>query len=131
MLLKPPHLAAVWYSVLSAFLWAVWFELLFPADRALGQLQVIFAEGYPLRTFFFCLALSTLLTPLLALTFCLPVATSPIGSPMLAATALGVFALAAWQFDAVLQQNFGLGCIAAFWAWRRPNQHVFASRIAP
>lgn len=131
MQVKPPHLAAVWYSLLSAFLLAVWYELLFPADRAFGQLQVIFAEGYPLRSFYFCLAVTALLTPLLALAFCLPMATSPIGAPILVVTALGLFGLAIWQFDATVQQNFGLGGIAALWAWRRPNQRVFGLRIVP
>lgn len=121
MVLKPRHLAAVQYSLLAAFLVASWYVLLSPPERAFGQLEFVFAQGYEKRMFFIFFALSTVAALLLAVLYWLPSSTSSPISKILPFAAIAIFALAVWQFDTTLIFGFGLGCSFALWAWYAPN----------
>jgi hypothetical protein len=128
MMLKPRHLAAVQYSLLATFLGANWYNLLSPPERAIGQLQFIFAEGYERRVFFIVLAFTTIAAFLLAVAYWLPRSTLSPFSTVLPLVAVGLFGVALWQFDNTLTFGFGLACSFALWARYAPNMEQNSRR---
>ena len=122
MRITPRHLAAAQYSVLAIFLWASWWLLLSPPERAMGQLQFIFAPSYENRIFFVFYALSVIVATALAISFWfLRSSVKPFAS-WLAVVAVIFFAIAIWLFDSSLILGFGLGCALALWSHFAPNQ---------
>lgn len=128
MTLRPHHIAAAQYSIVGIFLVASWHLLLSPFDRALMQLELIFADGYENRLFFICFALASVATLLPAVAFWFPRSTSPPLAITLAVWAAGIFGLAVWQFDSTLIFGFGLGLALAVWSWHAPNTALNGGR---
>ena len=121
MTLKPRHLAAAQYSLLGAFLVAVWSVLLTPPGTVIGMLQFMFAEGNEKRTYFIVFAFATIATFILAVAYWLPRSTLSPFSTVLPLAAVGLFGVALWQFDTTLILAFGMGCSFALWARYAPT----------
>ena len=121
MKITPRHLAAAHYSVLAVFLWAIWWLLLSPPERAIGQLQFIFAPTYENRTFFVFSAMSGIAATALAISFWFVRSSVKPFASWLAVIAVIFFAVAIWLFDSSLIFGFGLGCALALWSRFAPN----------
>jgi hypothetical protein len=131
MNITPRHFAAVQYSVLAVFLLASWLLLLSPPERAIGQLQFIFAPSYENRTFFVFYALSAVAASVLAISFWFPRSRLKPLASWLALIAALFFAIAVWLFDSSLILGFGLGCAFALWSHLAPNQSFNRDRLKP
>lgn len=121
MNITPRYFAATQYTILAAFSVVSWWVLLFPAERARGQLEYIFAPGYEHRNFFIWLAVTHIMTVLMAITFWLKrAATAPLAAILVGASG-GLLGLAVWPFGATFIGAYSLGCAFAVWSWRTSN----------
>lgn len=119
--MKPRHFAAIQYAVLAIFLFASWVVLLSPPERAIGQLEVIFAQNYEYRTFFIFFAIVPFFATALCILFCLQRANLLPLANWLAVVSLACFAVAIWLFDTSLILGFGFGCACAVYSRFAPN----------
>lgn len=124
MKIKPHHFAALQYSIVSAFLIATWYLMLWPLDNALEQLAVIFAADYERRDFFILLAISSVVSVLMVLIYWFPHSASPPFRRILAIASVAIFAAAIWQYDGTMIFAFGIGAACAIWAWYAPNVSI-------
>lgn len=124
MILKPRHLAAAQYSVMAIFLVATWYLLLSPFNRAIRQLEVMFATSYDERTFLVLIALATVVAVFLAVAYWFPRSASYPFSLILSFVAVAVFGVALWQFSATLIFGFGFGSGLALWTCYEPNAAI-------
>lgn len=120
--ITPRHFAAAQYTVLAVFMVASWYTMLTPWERARGQLKFMFAPGYENREFFVWLAISNLLTVVVALTFWFRRASSYPLAPLLACAAAGLLAWALRWSDSTFIFSYSLGCILSIWQWWQPNK---------
>ena len=115
------HFAAAQYSVMAMFVVASWYTMLTPWERALGQLEFIFAPGYENREFFVWLAIANLLTVVVALAFWSKRAASYPLASLLVCASVGLLAWAIWSSDATFIFSYSLGC---FLSIKRTPSHV-------
>lgn len=116
------HFAAAQYTVMAVFVVASWYTMLTPWAQALSQLEFIFAPGYENREFFVWLAITNLLTIVVALTFWSKRAASYPLAPLLVCASVGLLAWALWSSDATFIFSYSLGCILSTWSWWQPNK---------
>ena len=116
------HFAAAQYTVMAVFVVASWYTMFTPWERALGQLEFIFAPGYENREFFVWLAIANFLTVVVALTFWSKRAASYPLAPLLVCASVGLLAWALWLSDATFIFNYSLGCTLSIWSWWQPNK---------
>jgi hypothetical protein len=119
MRIRPRHIAALLYLVLTTLLVLGWVFLLTPWHRAADQLSVLFAQGHENRAFFVWFAVATIAAPILAALFLSRQATlSPMPLVLAIVSAL-YFALSLWQFDWDIRFNAGAAFVSALFAWHR------------
>jgi hypothetical protein len=118
---KLHHVAAALYAIVFIFLISSWALLLAPLDTALGQLELIFDNGYANRPFFVWYAIVSFATLLPALVFWSPRAASAPLHVVLVVWAATLFVVAVWQFDATLILGFGFGLALSLWSWYAPD----------
>ena len=116
------HFAAAQYTVMAVFFAATWYTLLTPWEGAIGQLEFMFAPGYENRVFFVWLAITNLLTVVVALTFWSKRAESYPLAFLLVCASLGLFAWALWSSDATFIFSYSFGCILSIWSWWQLNK---------
>jgi len=121
--LKPRHFAAIQYAILAIFLWASWALLLSPPERAIGQLEVIFAPNYENRAFFIFFAIAPIIATFLCIAFCFQRASLVPLANWLAVVSVVCFAVAIWLFDTSLILGFGFGCACAVYSRLRLTHH--------
>jgi magnesium-transporting ATPase (P-type) len=121
MRILPRHLAATQYTIIAVFMVAAWWTMLSPIDRAREQLEHVFAADYENRSFFIWLAITTLLTILIAGLSWLKHAENKALSVMLAFLGAILLGIALWRFDKVFIGSYLLGWGLSIWAWRKPN----------
>ena len=96
--------------------------MLTPWERAPGQLDFIFAPDYENREFFVWLAITSLLTVVVALAFWFKSAASYPLAPLLVCASVGLLAWALWSSNATFIFNYSLGCALSIWSWWQPNK---------
>lgn len=121
--MKPRHFAAIQYAILAIYLWASWLLLLLPPERAIGQLEFMFAPAHENRTFFIFLAIAPIFATALSITFCLHSANFVPLANWLVAVAIVCFTVAIWLFDSSLILGFGLGFAFAVYSRLRLTRH--------
>ncbi|MEZ0233243.1 MAG: hypothetical protein ACAH12_10420 [Methylophilaceae bacterium] len=121
MKITPRHFAAAQYTVIAFFTLATWYTMLTPWERAVGQIEFMFAPGYEYRKFFVWLAITNLLTVFIAIAFWSKRSTSHPLALILALLSVGLFIWAIWQSNNTFIFNYGLGCLLAIFSWLRPN----------
>jgi len=121
--LKPRHFAAIQYAILAIYLWASWLLILSPPERAIGQLEFMFAPSHENRTFFIFLAMAPIIATALCISFCLQSSNFLPLANWLVVIAFVCFAIALWQFDSSLILGFGLGLAFAVYSRLRLTHH--------
>jgi hypothetical protein len=116
------HFAAAQYTVMAAFVVASWYTMLTPWERALGQLEFIFAPSYEKREFFIWLAITNSLTVVVALAFWSKRAASYPLAPLLVCAFVGLLAWAIWSSNTPFIFAYSLGCMLSIWSWWQPNK---------
>ena len=124
MNITPRHLAAAQYTVIAVFVVASWYTLLWPWERAVSQLEFIFSPDHEDQGVFIWLAMATLLTLLVAITFWFKRAASTPLAPTLALLSIGLFVWAILWSDSTFIFNYGLGCLLAVFSWLRPAHQL-------
>ena len=119
--MKPRHFAAIYYAILAIYFWASWSLLLLPHERAIGQLEVIFAPNYEYRTFFIFFAIIPFIVTALSIAFCFQRANLVPLANWLAVVSVVCFVVAIWLFDTSLILSFGFGCACAVYSRFTPN----------
>ena len=122
MTITARHFAAAQYTVMAVFFAATWYTLLTPWEGAIGQLEFMFAPGYENRELFVWLAITNLLTVVVALTFWSKRAESYPLAFLLVCASIGLFAWALWSSDATFIFSYSFGCIFSIWSWWQPNK---------
>ncbi|NOU24774.1 MAG: hypothetical protein HOO90_04475 [Methylotenera sp.] len=117
------HFAAIQYAILAIYLWASWLLILSPPERAIGQLEFMFAPTHENRTFFIFLAIAPIIATALSISFCFQTSNFVPLANWLAAVAFVCFVVAVWQFDSSLILGFGLGFAFAVYSRLRLTHH--------
>jgi hypothetical protein len=120
MTIIPRHLAAIQYSTIAVCLAVSWWVLLSPIERARGQLDFIFSPGHENRKFFIWLAISTITTTLMAISFWLKRATNIRFSALLVFASTILLGVAIRWFDTTFIVAYFLGFACSVWSWSKP-----------
>ncbi|HSI38004.1 MAG TPA: hypothetical protein VK946_02920 [Methylotenera sp.] len=119
--MKPRHFAAIQFAILAIYLWASWLLLLSPPERAISQLEFMFAPNHENRTFFIFFAVAPIIVTALSISFCFQSSNFVPLANWLPTVAFVCFAVAVWQFDSSLILGFGLGLAFAVYSRFAPN----------